>query len=491
MGKSCTRIIEVNDCIGRNNMNIDKQVRVRFAPSPTGHLHIGGLRTALFNWLFARHHGGAFLLRIEDTDLERSTQEYRDSILQSFTWTRLEHDEEIVTQSERITEHQKVAQQLIDEGKAYRCFCSTQDLIDRYAQVANDDLFIMYDGHCRERVVSVGDETRQHVVRFKLPSNRTEITFDDLIKGAITIGLDQMDDFIILRSGGYPMYNFVVVVDDIFMEITHIIRGEEHIVNTPKQILLYEACGKQAPRFGHLPLILGPSGDKLSKRDGATSVVEYRREGYHAHALLNYLARLGWSHGDQEIFSLSELIEYFSLDNIGKKGAIFDFEKLAWVNSVYLKKMTTEELFDAIVSDVDTHFTTRFSWHVDTIKEAIGLYKERVKTLKMLADEVLLVHDGPREYHQNDMQQWIGLDTKQQVESMIKFLEQQELLTHDGCAAIAKKLAAELGIKLVVLLQPIRLALIGKASGPGVFDLLTIIGKEESIARLNRLCASL
>jgi glutamyl-tRNA synthetase len=236
---------------------------------------------------------------------------------------------------------------------------------------------------------------------------------------------------------------------------------------------------------------LGPSGDKLSKRDGATSVVEYRREGYLPHALLNYLARLGWSHGDQEIFSLSELIEHFSLNNIGKKGAIFDFEKLAWVNSVYLKNMTAEELFDAIVHDVDTHFATRFSWDIDTLKQVIVLYKERVKTLKMLVEEVLLVHNGPREYHAEDMQKWITADTQMHLDAVIGSLEQQETLTHDGCAALAKELTTKLGIKLVTLLQPIRLALLGKASGPGVFDLLAIVGKGESIVRLRALRASL
>lgn len=472
-------------------MSIEKQVRVRFAPSPTGHLHIGGLRTALFNWLFARHHGGAFLLRIEDTDVERSTQEYRDSILQSFAWTQLEHDEEIVTQSDRILAHQKVAQQLLDEKKAYRCFCSPEDLAARHQKDVQEDFFLTYDGYCRERIAQPGDDVQTHVVRFKLPVNRTEVSFDDVIKGIISINLDQLDDFIILRSGGFPMYNFVVVVDDAFMRITHIIRGEEHIVNTPKQILLYEACGYPVPLFGHLPLILGPSGEKLSKRDGATSVVEYRREGYIAHALLNYLARLGWSHGDQEIFSLSELIEHFSLDHIGTKGAIFDFEKLAWVNTVYLKAMSDEQLFDAIVCDVDSHFATRFTFDIDTIKRVIALYKERVKTLKMLAQEVALVHDGPQEYHTEDMQKWITADTAQHIDVIVTALERQEILTHDNCAAIAKELAATLNIKLVTLLQPIRLAIIGKASGPGVFDLLAIIGKVETIARLTALRASL
>ena len=472
-------------------MSKKNTVRVRFAPSPTGHLHIGGLRTALFNWLFARHHGGAFLLRIEDTDIERSTQEYRDSILHSFAWTQLEHDEEIVTQSDRIADHQNVAQRLLEEKKAYRCFCSPQDLAARYSGDTQGDFFVRYDGHCRNRIPQDGDAEKQHVIRFKLPADRTEVTFDDLIKGKITIGFDQMDDFIIVRSGGFPMYNFVVVIDDAFMRITHIIRGEEHIVNTPKQILLSEACGYPVPQFGHLPLILGPSGDKLSKRDGATSVVEYRRDGYIAHALLNYLARLGWSHGDQEIFSLSELIEHFSLEHVGRTGAIFDFEKLAWVNTVYLKTMTQEEILDAIIRDVDSHFLTQFSWDAETVKRGIALYKERVKTLKMLAAELLLVHNGASERDAADMQKWITNDTAQHIDAVINLLEKQELFTHDSCAAIIKELAATLDVKLVTLLQPIRLALLGKASGPGVFDLLAIIGKEETLARLKALRASL
>ncbi len=331
-----------------------------------------------------------------------------------------------------------------------------------------------------------------HVVRFKLPEDCNEISFDDLIKGRITFNRDQLDDFIILRSGGFPMYNFVVVVDDAFMRITHVIRGEEHIVNTPKQILLYQACGYPVPQFAHLPLILGPSGEKLSKRDGATSVVEYRREGYIPHALLNYLARLGWSHGDQEIFSLSELIEHFSLEHIGKKGAIFDFEKLAWVNSVYLKAMTDEQIFDAIVADVDTHFATCYpSWDTETIKRVIALYKERVKTLKMMKEEILLVDEGAQERNQEDMLKWITADTPSHLNSIIHVLEQLDQFDHDSCAAAAKELAAQLGIKLVTLLQPIRLALLGKASGPGVFDLLAVIGKEKTIERLKQFCASL
>jgi glutamyl-tRNA synthetase len=462
-----------------------QQVRVRFAPSPTGHLHIGGLRTALFNWLFARHHGGAFLLRIEDTDVERSTQEFRDSILHSFAWTQLEHDEEIVTQSERILEHQKVAEQLIQEHKAYRCYCSPEDVIARYGKAADGDAFIKYDGYCRERALPHHGD-KKYIIRFKLPHTIQDISFNDVIKGTITFDLDQLDDFIIIRSGGFPMYNFVVVVDDAFMRITHIIRGEEHIVNTPKQLLLYQACGYDIPQFGHLPLILGPSGEKLSKRDGATSVIEYRREGYVAHALLNYLARLGWAHGDQEIFSLSELIEHFSLEKIGKNGAIFDFEKLAWVNSVYIKAMTEETILDAIIADISTNFMANqcVTRAADEVKHVIALYKERVKTIKQMADEIEIVFNGPRELSQEDMDKWIALDTKKHLKMIIAALQNQAEFTHDACAQTAKEVVAQLGIKLVTLLQPIRLALLGKASGPGVFDLLALIGKEDALGRL-------
>ncbi len=471
-------------------MSVEKQIRVRFAPSPTGHLHIGGLRTALFNWLFARHHGGAFLLRIEDTDLERSTLEYRDSILQSFAWTALEHDEEIVTQSERIEEHRKVAQQLVAAGKAYRCFCSPEEVVARYAQKhKKEDAFVKYDGHCRNRAECADDFEKSHVVRFKLPDDCTEVTFNDLIKGPITFGIDQLDDFIILRSGGYPMYNFVVVVDDAYMRITHIIRGEEHLINTPKQLLLYNACGYAVPQFGHLPLILGPSGDKLSKRDGATSVIEYRKEGYLPQALLNYLARLGWSHGDQELFTLSELIEFFSLEHIGNKGAIFDFEKLAWVNSVYIRQSTIDELLNKIIVDIQPTFLSVMpAWHVDIIKRVIGLYQERVTTVRELAEFVLLVYTGfSVDLAHEETQKWITDETKAHLDALTKVLHAQTEWQHDTLSNGIKECAKILNIKLVTLLQPVRLALIGKTAGPGVFDLLEIIGKEESIARLSAL----
>ena len=281
-------------------------VRVRFAPSPTGHLHIGSLRTALFNWLFARHIQGTFLLRIEDTDIERSKAEYTQSIMGSLAWCGLTPDEPVVIQSDRIKEHQRVAQQLIKEGKAYRCICTPQEVEQRIqAQSGDDHSFAKYDGTCRD---AGHDGSKPSVIRFKIGAIH-DVSFDDIIRGPIRVNTQELDDFIIIRSDGTPMYNFVVVVDDAFMRITHVIRGEDHIPNTIKQILLYQACNYQLPQFAHLPMILGPSGEKLSKRDGAVSALEYKHNGYLPDALINYLARLGWAHGDQEIFTRQELIE--------------------------------------------------------------------------------------------------------------------------------------------------------------------------------------
>lgn len=471
-------------------MEQDKKIRVRFAPSPTGHLHIGGLRTALSNWLFARRHGGMFLVRIEDTDLERSTPEYRDSIVQSLAWTGLTPDEDIVTQSDRFPEHIRVAQQLLAQGKAYRCFCSQEEMIARCTQGV-ENVYAVYDGYCRDRVFTQEEIGQPHAIRFKIPEEKKEVVWDDLIRGRVSIATDQLDDFIIIRSNDLPIYNFVVVVDDAHMSITHVIRGEDHVANTPKQILLYEACGYSLPQFAHLPMILGPSGEKLSKRDGAVAVIDYRHEGYLPHALLNYLARLGWSHGDQEIFSIAELIEYFSLDTIGKKAAIFDFEKLAWVNSVYLRQMSGDELLNHIVQDIEPNFLSVISWDIERVKRAIELYKDRVKTVKMLVAEVHALHSGLFDLNLTDMQTWITVQTAEYLAMFIELLEGQDTFTHDKLAESVKRFVVGLGIKMVVLLQPIRLALIGKASGPGVFEMLEIVGKEQSIARIRAFYKSL
>lgn len=462
-------------------------VRVRFAPSPTGHLHIGGLRTALFNYLFARHYKGSFLIRIEDTDRERSEQQYVDSILNSFSWVNIEPDEPIVIQSHRIEEHNRVLAQLLADGKAYRCYCTPEEIVARNKErLGADYLYAGYDRRCRTMIPS--DINKVSVIRFAVPPEITSVTFNDLIRGPLVFGHDQLDDFIIARSDGNPVYNFVVVIDDAFMRISHVIRAEEHISNTPKQILLYQACGFTVPQFAHIPMILGPSGEKLSKRDGATSVLEYKEQGFLPDALINYLSRLGWSHGDQEIFSREELIEYFTLDHVGKKGAIFDPEKLQWVNSVYMRDADPAVL----LSSMHQSFLEQVPlWHEQTLSSLINLYKSRTKTLKELSFVLLSLYKEPQQFSEADIAQWTDASTPGYLVSLIQRLEQLSSFTVETVTEAVKALCAQEQIKLVALAQPIRLAFVGHTASPGVFELMTLLGKKESIARLQRLHAFL
>jgi glutamyl-tRNA synthetase len=463
-------------------------VRVRFAPSPTGHLHIGGLRTAIFNWLFARHHNGTFVLRIEDTDLERSKQEYTDSILGSLAWSDIQPDEPILIQSTRLDYHRAVAHELIAQGKAYRCYCTPEEILERQkAQFGADYAYGKYDEFCRRRSMP-SDTTLPHVIRFAIPEDVAEVAFHDLIRGTVTFNRDQLDDFIIIRSDGIPVYNFVVVLDDAFMRISHVIRGEEHLSNTPKQMLLYDACNYPMPLFAHLPMILGPSGEKLSKRDGATSVLEYKNMGFLPDALVNYLVRLGWAHGDQEIFTRQELITYFSLDHVGKKGSIFDQAKLDWVNSVYLKEQSSQSLYTYMQDTADINFSSLFpSWTPEQVVQAITLYKERVKTIRELVAEMTLLYQGPSEYTPSDIQRWVQPPVAGYLDLVVQKLAALPTFTVDTIADVIKQVCAECGIKLVTVAQPIRLALLGKTSSPGVFDILALLGKQASIARLQAL----
>ena len=455
------------------------QVRVRFAPSPTGQLHIGNFRTALFNWLFARHHNGIFLVRIEDTDPERSKQEYTDLILDTLSWVSISPDEPIVIQSNRLAEYKEKVDELINQKKAYRCYC-TQDEIK---QRAGNDLFIKYDGLCRNRT---DQPDAPYAIRFRIPDDVTHIAFDDMIRGPISFERDQLDDFIIVRSDEWPTYNFVVVIDDEFMNITHIIRGEDHISNTPKQILLYQAFGFAVPQFAHLPLILGPSGDRLSKRDAATSVLEYKQEGYLPDAFINYLARLGWAHGDQEVFSRQELINYFTIDAVGKKGSIFDLAKLQWLNGVYIKNMPTHDLIMYLHTELSIDFKVIFGdWDTAQYTAAIDLYKDRVNTLKQLMAELHILYQGIQEYDSHDYSKWITNDTVLHLEKIVELLQKEQFSS--SCFDMLKLLAKDLNIKIVQLMQPLRLALIGKSSGPGVCELINIIGIPGSIERIRAL----
>lgn len=459
-------------------------IRVRFAPSPTGHLHLGGLRAALFNWLFARHYNGTFLLRIEDTDIERSKPEYTASILEALKWAKLESDEPIFIQSQHIERHKKIIDQMLKEKTAYKCYCAGTDV------VSETEEYRKYEGTCRDQVCdpNLSDSGRPFVVRFKVPAGLEEICFNDLIHGPITFSRDQLDDFIIIRSDGTPVYNFVVVMDDVEMGITHILRGEEHISNTPKQILLYQACKFKVPEFGHLPLILGPDGTKLSKRQAATAVIDYKKNGFLADALCNYLVRLGWSHGDQEIFSRQELVSYFSLDHIGKKGAIFDIKKLEWLNGVYIRETAAQDLLYFIERDIDPNFTQQLThWSSETCVGFIDLYKERVKTLKELMQELKIVHDGPGEWDETEITPLVNQTTINLLTNIETLIDQQKDFSSSALSTVIKNLCQQLGLKLPDIAKPIRIALTGKSSSPGIFEMLSLLGKETVIKRVGNL----
>lgn len=466
-----------------------KSVRVRFAPSPTGNMHIGGLRTALFNWLFARHMAGVFLIRIEDTDRERSEQKYVQALLDALAWVGIESDEEIIFQSQRQEAYHEVVNRLLAEKKAYRCVCTAEELEQRVRAAGVSDEHYGYDGFCKNRSLP-HDENRPYGIRFAIPENVTALTVTDLIRGSVVFERSQLDDFIIFRSDGTPMYNFAVVVDDAFSRITHIIRGEEHLPNTPKQMLLYQACGYEVPYFAHIPMILAPDGSKLSKRHGAVDVLSYRQEGFLSDALVNYIVRLGWSHGDQEMFTRSEMIASFTLDGVGKKAAIFDIQKLRWMNGVYLRDSCPEHIL-ALLQEVETPTDSFEKSELLSEKqklEIIRLYQSRVTTLVELAQVATAFFKAPQSYSQEDRATWGQPDkTVLLLEHVMQLLELQEQFEHHEIAVVLKELCVEEGIKLPMLAQPLRIALTGGTTSPGVFEMLALLGKKESVARIKAL----
>ncbi len=460
-------------------------IRVRFAPSPTGHLHIGGLRAALFNWLFARHTGGKFLLRIEDTDLERSTPEYTDSILNSLKWAQIDYDEPVVIQSTRIKQHQEIAAHMLKNGTAYRCICTPEELERRLGKNSDQEGYAQYDMLCRDKNYQEDLEI-PFVVRFKRPLDLKYIEFDDIIRGHMKFDMDQLDDFILLRSGGFPMYNFVVVVDDHFMRISHVIRGEEHLGNTPKQILIYRACNFPVPTFAHLPLILGPDGKKLSKRDAATSVLDYKKTGFLPQALCNYLARLGWSHGDKEIFSTPELIKDFSLEHVHKKGAIFDIKKLEWVNTVYIKATTAQDLLNIILDNFDGDLIENLSdWSPGQILSIIDLYKTRSKTVSELYQQVVELYNFDQNYSQ-EIEQYKNSKTIELLSEFEKALENLQEITLDSVSVLVKNFCASHSVEFASVAKPVRIALTGKTTAPGIHELVVNLTKQESLERLRK-----
>lgn len=461
-----------------NELQFKGNVKVRFAPSPTGHLHIGGLRTALFNYFFAKKNKGSYVLRIEDTDVARSTDVFKQSIIDSFEWIGIVPDEPIVVQSERFKEHMAVVDMLLKQKKAYRCYCTQEVLLQRLGK--SEESFVRYDRYCYNKQNRVDILDLPFVIRFLMPVDEPDLySFNDIIRDKITFQPDHFDDFIIVRSDGVPVYNFVVVVDDAYMGITHVIRGEEHIPNTPKQIALYKACGYNIPHFAHLPMILGPEGHKLSKRDGAKSVYEYKNEGYLPDALINYLMRLGWSCGDQEIFTKSELENLFTLESVNKKGAIFDQAKLDWMNTQYLKKMSAEDIFSYIIQYIDSNFSLNYSCPHEKVLRVIELFKGRVTTI---GDLIIVVNNVSKGFDIQLLNEHKSLFTQDVCNALHSVSEalNHDLLNQD----MLKKIAHEHNCQPMILMQSLRLILIGQLMGPGIFDLIGIMGKKEALDRV-------
>lgn len=458
------------------------EVRTRFAPSPTGHLHIGGARTALFSFLYARHTGGKFVLRIEDTDRERSTPESIAAILDSMRWLGLDWDEGPFYQSERSDLYRQHAERLLREGHAYRCYCSPGELEEKRKQALAEGRKPMYDRTCRDRNSPV--EGRPYVVRFKAPLGG-ETRVDDLIRGTVVFQNSELDDLILLRSDGTPTYNFCVVVDDALMQITHILRGEDHLANTPKQIQIYAALGYPLPHFGHLPLIHGLDRARLSKRHGATSVTAYRESGYLPQALVNYLARLGWSYGDQEIFTLPELVEKFSLANVGRAAAIFNPEKLEWVNFQHLKQLSAAELADAV-----RPFIAARGWTIPDepgwLEKMVMTLRERAKTLVELVDLAAFYLREEIELDPDAAAKHLAGAPAAALRELRDGLAGLPEWNADSIRQVFERVVEAHSLKLGKIAQPVRVALTGGTVSPGIFEVIDVLGRERTLRRLDR-----
>lgn len=462
-------------------------VVTRFAPSPTGHLHIGGARTAIFSWLLARHFGGKFHLRIEDTDLLRSKQEYTDSILASMRWLGLDWDGDPIYQTQRAEVYNRYVDKLLETGHAYWCSCTPEDVEAMREEARAKGLKPRYNGHCRCRNVGPGEG---HCVRLKAPLSG-RIVFDDLVKGSIGIDAAELDDMVIRRADGMPTYNMAVVVDDYEMGMTHIIRGDDHVANTPKQILIYEALGLPVPRFGHVPMILGPDRQKLSKRHGARAVIEYERDGLLPQALVNYLVRLGWSHGDQEIFSLQELVELFDGSGLNASPAAFDPAKLQWLNAHFMRELPIAEL-----AALTAPFVEKLGLGdvpPKHLEHMVSLFRERAGTLVELAEAIrpLLVSADALEYLPAALKKALPPDGDGHIHLTALAGHISTLPVFD--AATLEQLINDYitghGLKFKQVGPPVRVALMGFLGGPHLHEIMAVLGKEETLARLQRAAA--
>jgi len=461
-------------------------VRTRFAPSPTGYLHVGGARTALFSYLFARRHGGAFILRIEDTDADRSNTDSVNAILEGMTWLGLEYDEGPFYQTDRLRRYNQVIEGLIATGLAYRCDCSPARLDAlRREQMAGRKDKPRYDGHCRHR--DLGPD-QPHVVRFRNPESG-EVVVDDLIRGRVVFGNEELDDLIIRRSDGSPTYNLTVVVDDWDMEITHVIRGDDHLNNTPRQINILRALDREPPRYAHVPMILRSDGARLSKRHGAMSVIAYRDQGYLPEALLNYLVRLGWSHGDRELFSLDELVELFDIDQVNKAAAGFDIDKLDWLNQHYIQHGDPRRIAHLLSPHLGR-------LGIDPapgpdVVDVVLAQQARAKTLVELAAISAFVYRDCDDYDEKAARQHLRPVAKETLERLrarfdLLALEDWEPATLEHTV---KQVAQELDTKLGKVAQPLRVALVGRAASPGIEVTLGLVGKAATLRRIDKALA--
>ena len=457
-----------------------KKVITRFPPSPTGYLHVGGARTAIFNWLYARHMGGKFVLRIEDTDIKRSTQASVDAIFEALQWLGIDWDEGPYFQTQRFEIYREYIQKLLDSGHAYYCTC-TPEQIDamRQAAMASGGK-PRYDGTCREKGL---EKTDNAVVRFKAPLSGTTVV-EDVIKGDIVFQNDELDDFVICRSDGTPTYNFVVVVDDITMNINTVIRGDDHVMNTPKQILLYYALESPLPIFGHVPMVLGNDRSRLSKRHGAMSVTAYRDMGYLPDALLNYLVRLGWSHGDQEFFTREALIKAFDIEHIGRSAGIFDIEKLQAINADHIQACTPSDLVKPLRPFIKAHGIEIEGG--DYICSVIATLQPRCKTLADMAEAAMFYYLDEINYEETAARKFLKPATLEPLRLLVEQLASSAAYTEKNLEDAFKSVMEQTGLKLGKIAQPVRVALTGKTASPGIFEIIAILGPGRVIPRLEK-----
>jgi glutamyl-tRNA synthetase len=462
-------------------------VTTRFAPSPTGYLHIGGARTALFSWLYARKHGGDFILRIEDTDLERSTQESVNAILEGMTWLGLEYDKGPFYQTHHFDRYKEIIQQLLAQGDAYYCCCSKEELeAVRNEQMANKEK-PRYNGKCRNMGYK-GDDGREYVVRFKNPEDGA-VTIDDLVKGKIVVANKELDDLVIARTDGSPTYNLTVVVDDMDMKVTHVIRGDDHINNTPRQMNILKALGAPLPLYAHLPMILGSDGARLSKRHGAVSVMQFRDDGYLPEALLNYLVRLGWSHGDQEVFTVDEMVEYFELENVNVSASTFNTKKLLWLNHQY------------IMNSDPAHIARHLSWHIGqlgidptegpALVDVVKAQRERSQTLVEMAQASAFFYREFDGYDEKAAKKNFSAEAAEVLAALHRQFEAVEDWQGEVLHQVIVDLAEAKALNMGKVAQPLRVAVTGTAVSPAIDVTLALLGKDKTLSRIQRAVAAI